>query len=258
MLELMQAMAKLPLFALVICRMSGLMLVAPIFSTRAMPTRLKIGLVVATSLVMFPFAVYYAKPLPTSVAGYVPVFVSELGLGVLLGFLGAMLIAAVEMAGGFASQQLGLAMASTVAPDSGESTDAVSVFLSMLVVLFMLAINAHHWFIMALAASYRAAPLGEITWRPLIFQMLEGDFAAMFVVSLRMVAPLIGFMFLVNIMIALVAKTAPQMHILMVAYPVKILVGMVILAITLPLAWPVIRQACEVMHARMGDYVTLF
>jgi flagellar biosynthetic protein FliR len=73
----------------------------------------------------------------------------------------------------------------------------------------------------------------------------------MFLFALRAVAPLMGIMFLVNIVLALMAKAVPQMNILVVGYPVKVFVGVLALALTFPLTWPVMHDAFYDLHAQL-------
>jgi len=257
MLQLAKAMMNLPLFVLVACRMSGLVLVAPIFSSTSLAARTKIALVVMLTLIMFPLAVGFAGEIPTKAAALLPLFATELGVGLLMGFAAAMVVAGAQMAGNLAAQQMGLALARTAAPDTGVSSTAVSVFLGMLSLLLILTMGAHHWFVEILAWSYREVPLGEARWNPLVFRALTENFSNMFVLAVRMVAPLIAVLFLVNVMIALMAKAAPRMQILMAAYPAKVIVGLIMLVLTFPLVWPVLREACTAMRTQMIQYLRL-
>lgn len=257
MLQLVKAMTSLPLFVLVTCRITGMIFVAPIFSSMSLNIRTKIAFVMILTFLMSPFAAQYAGPLPVKMLGFAPLILSEIGLGLLMGLTGAMLLATVEIGGNMAAQQMGLAMAQTAAPDSGVTTTAISIFLGILALLFILAMDVHHWFIEIVAISYREAPIGEINWKPVVMRALMGNFSNIFVFAIRLVAPLMGILFFVNVMIALVAKTAPKMRILMVAYPLKVIVGLAALVITFPLVWPVVREACTTMREQMFQYLRL-
>jgi len=257
MVALAKAMMNLPLFALVACRMSGLALIAPIFSSTSLAVRTKIAVVTMLTLIMFPLAVGSAGRIPTKAAALLPLFATELGVGLLMGFAAAMVVAAAQMGGNLAAQQMGLALARTAAPDTGVSSTAVSVFLGMLSLLLILTMGAHRWLVEILAWSYRVAPLGEVRWNPLVFRALAGNFSNMFVLAVRMVAPLIAVLFLVNVMIALMAKAAPRMQILMAAYPAKVIVGVIMLVLAFPLVYPVIREACAAMRTQMIHYLRL-
>ncbi len=258
MVNLLRAMLNAPLFALVACRMSGIVLVAPIYSSVSIPARVKVALVFMISLVLFPFAVHYAGAMPTNLVGFVPLFLSELGMGLVMGLAGAIVIAAARMAGAFASQQIGLAMANTAAPDTGGSSTAISVFLSMLALLLLLTMNGHHWFIRAVAMSYRKVPLGEIRWQAALLSAINAEVADTFVIALRLVAPIVGIMFLVNIMMALIAKTAPQIHILIVGYPIKMFAGLILLTLTFPMVWAVIRGSFDAFRLFLWHMIGLF
>jgi flagellar biosynthesis protein FliR len=254
-LDILKAIINLPMFMLVATRITGIVLIAPIFSSISIPVRLKVAFVVVTALVMFPFASAHAGDMPSNVLGFAPLFVSELGMGLVMGLAGAMVIAGVEMAGNFISQQIGLAMATIADPASGQSTTAISVFLSMLTLLLFLAVDGHHWFIAAVGGSYRHVPLGAVEWTPALFKLYMANFSQMFLFMLRVAAPVVGLMFLVNIMMALIAKAAPGIHILIVGYPVKMFAGLTLLAGTFPLLWPVIRSSFEMLRIQLHQIV---
>jgi flagellar biosynthetic protein FliR len=257
-LDLLKALINLPLFLLVACRMSGIVLAAPLFSSLSIPVRLKVAFVVLSSLVFVPFAIANAGEMPTGVYGFAPIFVSELGMGLVIGFVGAMVLGAIEMAGSLISQQIGLSLANIADPATGQSTAAVSVFLSMLALLLLLSVDGHHWFVTAVGVSYRHVPLGTVSWRPALLEMYTAGFSGMFNFMLRVAAPMVGLMFLVNIMMALIAKAAPGIHILIVGYPVKMLAGIIFLAATFPLLWPVIRTAFTALRLQLWRTVNAF
>ena len=234
---------NLPVFALVLCRISGIVLAAPVFSNLSIPLRIKAALTVLIGLIVLPVATQHSGPLPAQLIGYLPLAVTEVGLGLIMGLAGAMIIGALHGAGGIMSQQIGVGMAKVVSPDTSGPMSAISGLLGILGLLLFLAIDGHHWFIQSLAISYTKAPLGQVTWKPMITTSMLAAYSNLFVVAIRVAAPVVGIMFLVTVLIALLAKSVPQMNILMVGLPVKICIGVACMAFTLPFTLPVIRDA---------------
>ena len=245
--DLIRIAMNLPMFALVLCRISGIMLAAPVFSNLSIPVRIKAALTVLIGLIMFPVATQHSGPLPAQLIGYLPLAVTEVGLGLIMGLAAAMIIGA----GGIMSQQIGLAMASVAAPDTSNPMSAISGLLGILGLLLFIVMDGHHWFIQALAISYTKTPLGQVAWRPVIITSTLAAYSNLFVVAIRVAAPIVGIMFLVTVMIALLAKSVPQMNILMVGLPVKISIGVVCMAFTLPFTLPVIRDAFSGLQAHL-------
>ena len=249
--DLLGMALNLPVFVLVLCRASGIMLTAPILSSIEIPDRVKVGLVCLLSLIMYPIAAQHVGALPAGVLGYVPLVLAELGLGLLMGFAGGLVLGAMRAAGSMAAQSIGLGMSDVSLPDDEDTADEVSTFFDIFCLLVFVALDGHHWFIQALAISYRDIPLGQAHLSPAIAAAMQTGLSKLFLFALRGVAPLMGIMFLVNVMLALMAKAVPQMNILFVGYPVKVLFGVVALALTFPLTWPVMHDAFSDLHAQL-------
>ena len=244
MVELIRVALNLPVFGLVLCRSAGIVLAAPVFSNALIPVRIKAALTVLLSLVLYPIAVRFSlRDMPQVGLGYLPIVVTETGLGLIMGFAGAMVIGALHAAGDLMSQQIGLRLAQVTSPDTTVSTGAISGFLGILGLLLFIAVDGHHWFIQSVAISYRAVPLGQVAWSPAVAGSMLTGFSSLFTYAIRIAAPLVGIMFLVSVMIALLAKSVPQLDILMVGYPVKVFLGVVCMALTLPFTLPVLRDA---------------
>jgi len=245
MVELLQAALNLPAFALVLCRVAGVVLAAPMLSSMSVPVRVKAALSVLLALAIFPFAAS-AGDLPQGVVAYVPMVLTELGVGLVMGFAASVVLAALEAAGGLAAQQMGVALAHVVSPDRSGEKPALSALLGVFGLLLFLSVDGHHWLLQALAVSYRTMPLGRVGWSPdFLAGVVQDSFSRFILCALRLAAPLMGIMFLVTVMIALVAKAVPQMNILLVGYPVKVFIGLVALVLTFPLIWPVLRGAFQ-------------
>jgi len=242
---------NLPLFGLVLCRGLGIVVAAPIFSNATIPVRVKAAVTLLIGMVLFPIAVQCRGELPTHAFGYLPLMLTEAGMGLIMGLSGAMVIAGLQAAGGLMAQQIGLRLAQTVSPENDGDSSAISVFLGILGLLLFLSVDGHHWFIQALALSYRQVPLGEVAWGPPAAASVLDGFSNLMVTAVRVAAPLVGIMFLVSVMIALLAKCVPEMNILMVGYPVKVFIGLVALTLTLPLILPVMRDAFHTLYGQL-------
>lgn len=251
MSELIGAALNMPVFLLVLCRAGGIMISAPLFSNGLISVRIKVVLALLLALIMYPFAAKYSGPLPVSVLAYVPIVLTEVGLGLLMGFAGGLVLAILLAAGGIATQQIGLTLGELASPNFDEDMDEISVFFDIIGILLFLAVDGHHWFIQALAISYHDIPLGHFTLRPEAATNITNSFCMVFTYALRGAAPLMAIMFLVNVAVAVLSKAVPQMNILMVGYPVKVFVGLLSMILTFPLMWPVMRDAFGNLHYQL-------
>ena len=255
MFDLTALALNLPVFLLVLCRAGGIMITAPILGSSSLPPQIRVALAALLSLVMYPFAAQYAGAMPASALGFVPLVLKELGLGLVMGFAAGMVIASVRAAGGLVAQQIGLGMGELASPEEEEEErDEVTLFFKILALLLFLAVDGHHWFIEGLAISWREVPVGHVALRPELMHSMSNQFCNVTVYALRAAAPLIAIMFLTDVVLALTSKAVPQMNILTVGYPVKVFIGLVSMALTLPMMWPVIREAFHTLHFQLTHF----
>jgi len=258
MSELVLVLRHVPLFVLLLVRAGGLMLVAPILAHAAMPILARIAFTVLLALILLPLSLGQPFAAPAGLIGYLPLLVTEAGIGLALGFAAGVTLAALRAAGELIGHQIGMAMAQVAAPDfEGRSTPPGTLF-ALIGLLFFLGINGHHWLIRGLALSCRTVPPGACRWSPRIAEILRGQFTGLFVLALRLAAPVMAIMFLTTVMIGLLAKAVPQINLMIVGYPVKVFIGLTVLAATFPLLFPVVGEAFQRLHVQFVTLVHAF
>lgn len=229
---------------LMAARLGGLLLVAPMFAARAVPTRVRIGILVALSVALHPVAG------PASVTqALTPVsLLTETVIGLIVGLGAAIFIAGAETAGEWAAVQMGLAGATTVNPLSTESTPVLGNFLSMTAIALLLAVDGHIVMIEAVVATTDLIPLGG-EFSSAGAQHTVGVLGVnLFLTGLRFAAPVVAVLLVVNVGLGILARTSPQLNLLMVAFPVQIGLGLLAFVLGLPLltgvfgSWPVLFE----------------
>ena len=217
-------------------RLSGLLMVAPVFSSRAVPMRVRTGiLVLLTALLLPPALGAFQTPGDTLPRVGPETLGIEVILGISLGLGAAVFVAAAESAGDMLAVQMGLSGANVLNPVSGTQMPVVGQFLGLFVVALLLGAGGHLAILEVLTASLRAFPLGG----PI---ELEGGLLApvaamgsQFVLGLRFAAPVVAAMMIGNAVLGVTAKTVPQLNVLMMAFPLQIAIGLLTLALSLSL-----------------------
>ena len=214
-------------------RVLALVASAPVLSHRAIPLRAKIGIALAITLAIAP--VVSSPPLDglLEARGFVPLARNIL-VGLSLGFALRLVFVAVELAGQLIGLQIGLSFAAYFNPDSGESENAVSNFMAMLALLMFLAIDGHLMLLYALADSFRlfpAAAAGSVPIDPLTLVHAASD---VFAIALTISLPILAVMLLVNVVLGVMARVAPQLNLFAVGFPLTILAGLAALVLFLP------------------------
>jgi flagellar biosynthetic protein FliR len=221
---------SVPVFALVLIRTGGMMLAAPVFGNSVVPVPVRVGLSFALALLFAPLV--GSPAVPTGPATFALAAVGELAIGLLIGFAASLLFAAVQLAGHLIDQDLGISLAATLDPISNEQVSIVSQFKTALAVTVYLLINGHHFLVACTLESFRAVPVAGLAWPPAITPGLVGDMAArLFAAALGLAAPALATLFLVTVAMAFLARTVPEMNLLTLGYPMRILVGYAALAV---------------------------
>jgi flagellar biosynthetic protein FliR len=219
-------------FVLVLCRVGGLFVLAPIFSGRMIPAQAKLLVAGVISFALMPL-VTHGQTIPTGV-DVAPLVLKELlvGLGIALSL--AVVGAGIQLAASVLDTTIGFSFAQLVDPLTQAQTAIVGQLYSLFSVLVFLMIGGDHLMIEGLAASYRLVPLGRVPSTAQLAGLAGHDLTTMFVIGLQVAAPVLVALGLVDVALALVARAVPQMNVFIVGLPAKILVGFGAIAASLP------------------------
>jgi flagellar biosynthesis protein FliR len=225
-------------------RVLALFTAAPLLSHQAIPLRIKVALGVAITFVLVPNVPTPPLSEVLSAAG-LALLIQNILVGIVIGFTVRIVFGAFEMAGELIGLQMGLSFAGFFNPGSGATENAVASFMSLLALLCFLAIDGHLMLIHALAESFRIFPLADATQVPLDFSRLVHLATEMFAIALSLALPFIAVLLLINIVLGVLARVAPQLNIFAVGFPLTLLAGMMLLFTLLPYIEGPLRAALE-------------
>ncbi len=226
----------LPVALLVLARVAGFLAAAPLIGTRMVPRRVRAGLAALLTWVLVPLA----PPADVRAAegALLAAAAVETALGFAMGFALQLVFAALVYGGQALGLSMGLGFASMVDPQNGVQVPVVSQFYVVAGVLLFLALGGHLLLVLLLAESLRAVPPGAAALGPEALGRLVEWGAALFAHGLLVVLPAVTAILIVNLAFGVVTRAAPQLNIFAVGFPVTILVGFAVLAITLPQLLP--------------------
>ena len=210
------------------------MFTAPFFDSRNIPVQVKVWLSLAISFVLFPVLKLGEVPFETKMVAFVLGVLGEICLGLIIGLSAKLIFAGVQLAGQMAGIQMGLGMARVLDPIAGAQVSLIAQLKNLLAMLVFLASNAHHLFLQALAESFRLVPPFHFHFTNSLMDQLVRLSSNMFVVSIKVGAPLIAVLLITSASLGLIARTVPQMHVFIVAMPLKIMVGFLMFLLSLP------------------------
>lgn len=167
---------------------------------------------------------------------YIVLIIKEILIGLLLGFVAAIFLYVLQMAGGLIDLMMGFAIANVIDPQTGAQSPIMGNFKYMFAILILFTTEGHHLLLRGILNSYFLIPLHK--WLPIadggIAGLLTDFFARSFVISLQIAAPIAASIFLVDVALGLISRTVPQMNMFVVGIPVKILTSFLLLLLVLP------------------------
>ena len=225
---------QLGFFLLVFTRISGIFTAAPIFGSRNFPVYAKAGLALLISYIVFPL-VYSAKAvIPDQMLAYAFMVLSELLIGLLIGYISTFVFSAVQMAGQLLDMQIGFGIVNVIDPQFGQQIPLVGNFKYILALLVFLASNGHHVLLSALFDSFKMIPVTGVALNTHIVELVVDMMFTLFITALKISLPILSALLLTDMALGILAKTMPQMNIFIVGIPGKIIIGLFVLALAMP------------------------
>lgn len=219
------------IFILIFCRISAFFVVAPIFSSRGVPNTFKIGL--SGIIAVLVLLIQGAEQVIPNDLGYVLIVIREVLIGLLLGFTAQLIFYVIQIAGSFIDIQIGFGIANVVDPMTGASAPILGNFKYIIAMLLFLTINGHHYLIDGIIRSYNWVPLSNNLFQEIyngkVSEFLITTFTQSFALAFQMAAPLVVALFVTDVALGFLARTAPQFNVFVIGIPLKIIVGLVVL-----------------------------
>ena len=203
-----------------------LLMLAPGIGGAFVPGQVKIGLTVLIAFALFPSV---AIPPGNGNALVTAIVAREVIIGLSLAFAVRALIAGAEFAGHLSGFQIGFSYGATIDPQNGVQNTMLATLYGMLATLGFLAINGHHLLLRALATSYAGLPIGMGGLNGTLLGTVRDIMALVFVVGARLAAPIVIVLLVVEVAVGLISRTSPSLNFMIIGYPVRLIIGLVVL-----------------------------
>ncbi|MCR4438140.1 MAG: flagellar biosynthetic protein FliR [bacterium] len=217
-----------------LARIATVVAIYPLFGHQSVPTATKVGLSLLLTALLFPSLRGAHAALPVQVVPLLLVLAKEVLIGMAIGFVAAMLFAGVELGGTLVGMQMGLAIVTTIDPQTREQASLIGQAQQLVALLLFLVIDGHHFLLRALFHSFDALPIlgGSLSGGVVekVVRMAGGIFSA----GVRIGAPGIVALLLTTVALGVLARTVPQMNVFFAALPANIAIGLLVLALSIP------------------------
>ena len=177
-------------------------------------------------------------------------------MGLILGFVVLLLFIGIQFAGQLAGLQMGFGIVNVIDPQSSEQVSIIGQFLNILAILLVLTLNGHHLILQGLVHSFEVVPLGGIEFKEVVMQKLVVLSNEVFIIAIKISIPVLLSLFLISVAMGILARTVPQMNVFIVGFPLKIGVGMAMLALSLPLFQMVLVKMFNTMGPNLSTLLS--
>lgn len=224
----------LEFYLLIVTRVSCFVFAAPFFSTPNVPRRVKIGFSLLVAFVLYRFVVPHYLLAYDTVLGYAVLVIREAIAGVLLGLSTNLCMYIVQFVGTLSDMDIGLSMVNFFDPVTRTSTGFTGTLYQYAILIVLCVTDMYQWLFRAFVDSYELIPTGRIVFDlDSLFESMAAFITDFVVIGFRIFMPIFGVMLLVNAVLGIMAKIAPQMNMFTVGMQIKILVGLSILFLTI-------------------------
>lgn len=243
-----------PAFLLVLFRLTGIFIFGPMFAGATIPMRIKAMLALTLAFCIYPL-VPVSPNLPLSISTLAFAVSGEMLIGAVIGYGANLPLLAVQLGGVMMGQQLGLGLAQVLNPSFDEQSDVLGQVLFLTALTIFLSLDGHHAMIGALVGSFASIPLGGYMPDMSMLSVVTGLLDAMFALAVKVAAPLLCLVFLETVAMGFVARTVPQLNLLSLGFPLRILVGLGLIAM---LTAAMFGEVTTAMSQTMDRLIELF
>ena len=241
---------------LIFIRVTAIVSVTPLFGNNAVPVRVKAAISFFLSIIMINTVDYTAVSYVGTI-GYSVLVMKEAITGLVIGIGSGFCLYILNYSGHFIDMELGLSMAMEFDPTSNLQSTITANFLSHLFIIMFLMSDMHYFIIDALNESYKAIPIGGANIDAGLYHIIVKYIVDYFVIALRIALPIFACVFVINIILGILAKVAPQMNMFVIGMQLKIFVGLFILYMIMGMLPGIVDFIFEEMRELTGLFMDM-
>lgn len=247
----------LPAFLLILVRFVAFFATVPIFSYRNIPNQFKIG--IAFFLAWITLYTIEAPEIAIDLS-FIMLIGKEALIGLLLGLIAYMILAAVQIAGGFIDFQMGFAIANVIDPQTGAQGPLVGQYFYTIAILFLLTVDGHHLLLNGAMFSFEIIPLDQLINfdNENLALFIVSTFNQLFLIAFQLAIPIVGCLFLVDVALGIIARTVPQLNVFVVGLPLKILVALFVISMFIVMYISIVKDLFTLMLEAIQVLIKLF
>lgn len=238
-------------FAVCTSRVAGFLTAIPVYFGAQTPMRLKAGLVIALSLVLFPLLQPYVVDVDFRPPAFLLLVINETLLGMMIGLIARFIFISVEFGGTIIGYQMGFAAANIFDPQNQRQTALISQFQNVFAILIFLSLDIHHYFIRTAVYSYEVLPPGNLNFSGEAVPYLVELSTRMFILGAQFSAPILVILLLSGLILGILSRTFPQLNVFLLSFPINIGISFAVIGLTLGLVKILLSREFDMLPDRM-------
>jgi flagellar biosynthetic protein FliR len=238
-------------FLVILARMAAMIGALPIFTSSQAAIRLRLGLAVTISLVLFPVLDLSLSTSQTTGGGLILLVVRETLLGLLMGFVVQLVFFAVQFGGTIVGYQMGFAAANILDPQHQQQIPLLSQFQNVFAILLFLALDIHHMLIRLMARSFEILPPGGIDLSGGAIPFVMELTGQMFVLGLQIIAPVMVVLMLSMFILGVMSRVFSQLQVFLLSFPINIALALIIIGLSMEMVLTLMEQEFHALQERL-------
>ncbi len=245
------------LFSMIVMRMSGMLLLNPVFGGSNIPSRVKAQLVMAFSVMLYVWSGGELAHEPGSLLEYGVMLLSELAMGAVLGFAMELAVFTVRFAAAVMDFTMGFNMAQVYDPESRGQVTVTSGLQYAFFMLLFFAVNGHLRLVSIFFGSAAVVPFGEVSFGPAVYMAVLDIFSNAVLMGFQMALPIVAMELVTEAAVGIMMRMIPQINVFSVNFQIKIMVGMLMLLFLFSPLSAKISTMIEEMFANLNHLIAL-
>jgi flagellar biosynthetic protein FliR len=239
---------QLLVFFLILARIAGIFIQAPVFNSRSFPFYAKTAVAIWISLLLW-FVVPIYQTLPDTPLAFILAAAFEVAIGFTIGFICNMIFLSIQAAGEIMDLQMGLSVATALDPIFGAVISVIGRFSFFIALIMFISVDGHHLILSAFNQSFTALPVGKFAnfSSPYLVQQIIFLGSALWKTAIMLAAPAVLLIFISDFTFGIVSRVAPQVNVFMLGFQVKPTLGLLGLILALPFIVKYINRLIEFM-----------
>jgi len=219
---------------MIFLRVVAILVAAPVFGHKSIPVLAKIFLSIVIAYIVFMTVDTKTVTFDLNMVALTVYAVKEIITGLIMGYILNFVFWGVAYAGNFMGFDIGLMFAQVANPFDDTQNNVLSEILFFAAMMIFIIINGHHYIITGVVASFSVIPLGKYTINQSVFYLIVKYSFAVFTIAVKIASPIMVAFFLVHIAAGIIAKVIPNIQVFFVFQPLKLGLGIIMLATTVP------------------------